>query len=102
MQTADERRTFWAEHIKACSESGLTKVAYCQQHGLKIKSFYYWQRRNQPSVVGPVTLVPVSVQTPPANTSPDELVLRHHTGWSLQLPADLSPAWLAHLLREVI
>jgi hypothetical protein len=92
MQTADERRTFWAEHIKACSESGLTKVAYCQQHGLKIKSFYYWQRRNRPSVVGPVTLVPVSVKTFAANTSPDELVLRHHTGWSLQLPSNLAPA----------
>lgn len=101
MQTSDERRSFWAAHLEACSESGLTKVAYCQQHGLKIKSFYYWQRRNRPSVAGPVTLVPVSVQRPPANLPPDGLVLRHNNGWSLHLPADLSPAWLAHLLREV-
>jgi len=100
MRTANERHAFWAGHLKACSKSGLTKVAYCQQHGLKIKSFYYWQRRNRP-VTGPVTLVPVSVQTSSVNTSPDGLVLRHNTGWSLHLPADLSPAWIAHLLREV-
>lgn len=101
MRTANERHAFWAEHLKACSESGLTKVAYCQQQGLKIKSFYYWQRRLRPSTDGPVTLVPMSVQ---ASTSPEpsgELILRHASGWALHLPAGLSPAWLASLLREV-
>ncbi|MFL1547325.1 IS66 family insertion sequence element accessory protein TnpA [Pseudomonas sp. O39] len=35
------RRTFWAEHVQAWRSSGLTQVAYCEQHQLNTKSFGY-------------------------------------------------------------
>lgn len=101
MRTANERHAYWDGHLKACSESGLTKVAYCQHQDLKVKSFYYWQRRLRSSTDNPVTLMPVSVQAPPSPEPSGEMILRHASGWALHLPAGLSPAWLASLLREV-
>ena len=31
--------------IHACNASGLTRKAWCEQNGIKIKTFYYWQRQ---------------------------------------------------------
>lgn len=39
------RRRKWLEIINACNASGLTRKAWCEQNGIKLKSFYYWQRQ---------------------------------------------------------
>ena len=43
--TSDVRRQQWLDIIQACNASGLTKKAWCEQNGINIKSFYYWQRQ---------------------------------------------------------
>ena len=42
---SDVRRQQWLDIIQACNASGLIKKAWCEQNGINIKSFYYWQRR---------------------------------------------------------
>jgi hypothetical protein len=35
-------------HIAACKLMGLTVVAYCSQHQIKLHQYYYWQKKLQP------------------------------------------------------
>ena len=39
------RREHWRVHTEAWSQSGQTQAAYCEQHGLNLKTFAYWRRR---------------------------------------------------------
>lgn len=95
METMHTRRESWARHVQAWRDSGLTQVAYCQQHELKPKALAYWIRRHKQSV-SPLTLVPLAVQGPSAA---GELLLQHASGWQLALPAGVDATWLAGLLR---
>lgn len=36
---------FWREHIRSWRTSGLSRTAYCQDHGLKLRSFHAWVTR---------------------------------------------------------
>ena len=35
----------WTKIIKECLASGMSKTAWCREHGISDKSFFYWQRR---------------------------------------------------------
>lgn len=35
----------WTNIIKECLASGMNKTAWCREHGISDKSFFYWQRR---------------------------------------------------------
>lgn len=43
--TSDVRHKQWLDIIHACNASGLTRKAWCEQNGINIKTFYYWQRQ---------------------------------------------------------
>lgn len=34
-------------HVQACAAGTLTVEQYCQQHGIKKSSYYYWHKRLQ-------------------------------------------------------
>ena len=36
---------YWIPIINECCNSGQTKKAWCKEHGIDIKSFYYYQRK---------------------------------------------------------
>ena len=95
MSMSDERRQFWLGHVQAWRASGLTQVAYCQQHGLKPKAFSYWSRQQRQGNP-PLTLVPVAVRPSSAH---GELRLQHSSGWQLVVPTTRDSGWLAALLR---
>ena len=44
-QTRKIRAQKWAEIAIACSRRGQVKTAWCEEHEVKLKSFYYWQSR---------------------------------------------------------
>ena len=73
METMHTRRQAWARHVQAWRGSGLTQVAYCQQHELKPKALAYWIRRSKQTAT-PLTLVPLALQGPSAA---GELLLQH-------------------------
>lgn len=33
---------YWLEVIRQCRASGLTNQAWCEQHNISLKSYYYW------------------------------------------------------------
>ena len=39
------KREHWRAHMEAWQQSGQTQGTYCEQHGLKLKTFAYWRRR---------------------------------------------------------
>lgn len=99
MDTMQTRRAVWLGHVQAWHDSGLTQVAYCRQHDLKPKALAYWIRRSRQASSGStLTLVPLTIQMPPA-PSTAALCLQHPSGWQLSLPASVEPAWLAGVLR---
>ena len=34
---------YWREQVEGWRQSGLSQIAYCEHHGLKIKSFRRWR-----------------------------------------------------------
>ncbi len=87
------------KHIEAWQTSGLSQVAYCRQHKLNSKTFSNWLRvyRSQQVASAAPTLIPVEIKS---NVSPSgTLCLRWSQGHTLVLPADVSPQWLAELLK---
>lgn len=58
---------YWGKHVEAWAGSGVAPSAYFAGQGLNVKSFRRWARRlkaqDSPAAL---TLVPVSVQAPPA------------------------------------
>lgn len=91
---------FWKGHLDGWRQSGLTQVAYCASHGLGIKSFVRWRRKEKDAVQTagmPLSLVPVSLAAPAA----DSMVrLSSPGGWRIELAAG-GTAWLADLLRQL-
>lgn len=44
-QELTEAQRFWLMHYQACQLANQSLAAYAREHGLAIKSFYYWKRR---------------------------------------------------------
>ena len=67
----------WSKIISECLASGQNKTAWCREHGISDKSFFYWQRRLREeayiSTVDSSSLPAVSV---PAESSVDFVELR--------------------------
>jgi len=63
-QRDPQREHMWRETVAAWRASGLSVRPYCQQHGVREASFYYWrrelQRRDTLSASSPA-FVPVTV-----------------------------------------
>lgn len=44
-QELTESQRFWLKHYQACRTSGKVMADYAREHGLAVKSFYYWRKR---------------------------------------------------------
>jgi len=90
----------WLTHITAWQRSGLSQVAYCQQHQLAKSTFLarLSEFRAQVKSVSqePLVLLPIQTQ-PPA--LPKCGIILHHKDHRLELPASVAASWLAELLR---
>jgi hypothetical protein len=96
---ARQGSAYWQAQVEGWRQSGLSQIAYCEQHGLNIKSFRRWRTKLQRAATtsASLTLVPISVGNPA--TAP---AIRLHSpgGWRIEL-ATGNPAWLADLLRQL-
>jgi hypothetical protein len=88
----------WKNHIERWRSSGLSQAAYCRQQGLNANTFAGHLRdvRLHESAPSPA-LIPVEIQ--PAPVASAGMVLHHASGHRLELPATVSPRWLAELLQ---
>ncbi len=91
--------THQQKHIEAWQSSGLSQVAYCRQHKLNSKTFSNWLQvyRSQQVASAAPTLIPVEIKSKASSSG--SLCLRWSQGHTLELPADVSPQWLAELLK---
>ena len=88
----------WEKHIEGWRSSGLSQALYCRQQGLNPNTFSTRLRahRGLPQAAGQ-SLIPVRVER--AVSSSEGLVLRTSLGHRLEVPATVSPRWLAELLQ---
>ncbi|MDC0434442.1 hypothetical protein OAM69_02250 [bacterium] len=88
-----ERRSFWKQHVTACSDSGLSKSGHCRKHPLTYHQLIYWvsQLDTQPakSCVDPkpvATLSHIASQLLPVVMRDHQ---QGHSGIQITLPGGL-------------
>ena len=106
--TKTVRAQKWANILQDRQESGKSNVAYCAEHGINIKTFYYWQTKLRRQAAGmlnvssscetfaPVEshpIVPVSF----SGSTVSGITIRK-CGFFIELPDNTSPAVLETLL----
>ena len=115
-RTPDEWRSLFDEQQR----SGLNKTQFCRQHGITRSAFSNAHHRlfdRNATDVSFVLALPPSLpaadtltsrpDTQPANTPPSGQAATNRQlalslpGATLSLPVDISPRWLATLLREI-
>ena len=101
----------WAEHVRRWRSSGLTRAAYCAEHGVKAATLSYWawrldkaQRAVVPAPMAPA-FVPIQVVAGtvpmPAATVPMLVEVSYGSGLRLGLPAGIDVVWAAALVRAL-
>lgn len=64
IQTVKNQMTLknWAEEVAECQSSGMTVSAWCELHGIKVKTYYYRLRRVRESLLTESRVVPLSTK----------------------------------------
>lgn len=94
----------WFRHVEQWRASGLTRSAYCQQHGLTVHAFGYWIVRHRTQATAEntaLTLIPAKASTDRGGQLQSELILHCPNGSKLHLPTTTPAAWLGTLLSQL-
>ena len=87
-------------HVVQWRASGVTRSAYCAQHGLKLRSFNEWIKLSRERGDGDakLTLIQGKVAQVSSPQLPAMLVLECPNGSKLHLPSNTAASWLGALL----
>ena len=100
----------WASIITECSQSTLTKLEWCRQNGVNIKSYYYWQRklRNEAlqdsgNLPAPGTFTEVTVRSAQKTDIPSDGVaaVLHKSDMHIEIMNTVSEDFLMKLMRSM-
>jgi len=99
----ERKRAYWKQHLENWRSSGLTQLAYCRQHDLKVHQFTYWKKRFVQTEAG-ITFVPVNIR--PADSmasvdSADSLRLIVDGDLQIEITADFDPRLLRRLIATL-
>jgi hypothetical protein len=92
----------WRNLIEQQAGSGLSGLAFCEQHGLLAKAFYRQRKLLSGSGLAPTVRPFIKVDSGPvqqAATQP-EAILQYRDS-RLQLPVGTDPVWLAQLMNSL-
>lgn len=89
----------WRQIIEDCQKSGLSNKAYCEQHGISEKTYYYWLRKLRRAVMEQTAPQIMEVKTE-RGEQPEELYIRYR-GAELTLPAETDIEAVAAILRSL-
>ena len=64
IQTVKNQMTLknWAQEVAECQSSGMTVSAWCELHGINVKTYYYHLRRVRESLLTESHVVPLSTK----------------------------------------
>ena len=97
----------WAADVEAWMKSGLSKAAFCREHGLDYARFFYWasrQAENRISRLVPVPLVEFDQENSSRKASPSAQLgcLTIRVGhFSLEVGSDVDEQRLELVLRAM-
>ena len=105
--TQSEQATFWQDHLEKYRASGLSRPAYCKEHGLKIHHLVYQLKQHKPGGKRPVAkggafAKAVAAKVPPAapaKAGGARLVIS--SGVVLEFQPSTDPRWIARVLGEL-
>ena len=89
----------WRQIIEDCQKSGLSNKAYCEQHGISEKTYYYWLRKLRRVVMEQTAPQIMELKTE-RGEQPEELYIRYR-GAELTLPAETDIEAVAAILRSL-
>ena len=64
IQTVKNQMTLknWAQEVAECQSSGMTVSAWCELHGINVKTYYYHLRRVRESLLTESRVVPLNTK----------------------------------------
>lgn len=87
------------KHITLWQAGGQSQADYCRQNGLNTKTFSRGLRIYHDAGKHPApSLIPIEIN-PAIIPIAETLRLRFSSGYTLELPASISPRWLSELLQ---
>lgn len=93
----------WAHHIEQFRASGMTRVAYCHEHGLKVHQLGYYigraNRSKHQDKKGTFARVAIAGLTPARWAGGARLCFGN--GVSLEVEASPDPIWIAQVIAAV-
>jgi hypothetical protein len=94
----------WKRLVEEQARSGMSGLAFCEQHGLSRKNFYRNRKVLQQDADSTVN-TPSFVQVKPRSAemirpTPTPMELTYGEG-CLRLPANTDPVWLAQLMKAL-
>ena len=96
---------FWRRHLAAWKRSGVSKAAYCRQHGLCANTMSTWCTRlnKTKDTQSPPAFVQVvqPESVPVARDSLDILKIRFPNGCTVDVPTAVSPSTIRLWLEEL-
>lgn len=99
----NERTALWQEHLEKFQSSGLSRRAYCLEHGLKVHQLDYQlglaNRKTSKGRSSFARAVAVSSLSAPANKLSARLSFQG--GVALEVDVGASPAWIAQIIAHV-
>ena len=89
----------WRQIIQDCQKSGQSNKAYCEQHGISEKTYYYWLRKVRRSVMERTE--PQIMELEPEGEGRREALYIGYRGAELTLPAGTDIEAIAAILRSL-
>lgn len=97
----------WSKRLAACERSGLSRRAWCSEHGINVHTLDYWRSRLRAQPAKPrkskrrsQALVPIVVSGAASALATRAIELRLPGGIELRA-ASLDARWVAALIREL-
>lgn len=89
----------WRQIIQDCQKSGLSNKAYCEQHGISEKTYYYWLRKLRRLAMEQAA--PQIMKLEPEQEGQVEKMYIRYRGGELTLPAETDIEAIAAILRAL-
>ena len=71
------RRVQWEQIVLEANNSAIPKNAWCKQHGIKEKAFYYWQRKFRTEAAASAESTPAAAVPAPKSAFVELTVLSY-------------------------